>query len=120
MNASYNRVARRRHRGQRGFTLIELLVVIAVLGILAGVVIFNIVGVSGRGSSAACQTDLKTVQTAVIAYYSDNSNAYPTSGGTVPGEVVMTDLTPNYMHTIPSSTGTVTLDANGTATAANC
>ena len=80
MDGLYNRVARRRRRGQSGFTLIELLVVIAVLAILATIVIFNVTGVVNRGTTAACVTDLKTVQTASDAYYSDNSK-YPTAGG---------------------------------------
>ena len=46
---------RRRHRGQGGFTLIELLVVIAILGILAAIVIFNVTGVTNRGSRASVQ-----------------------------------------------------------------
>lgn len=114
------RVFRRRRHAQAGLTLIELLVVIAVLGILAAVVVLNVSGVGGRGSTASCQTDLKSVQTAVIAYYSDNGSLYPTAGGTAPGTVIMGDLVPAYLHTAPTSTGDVQLDVNGTATAANC
>jgi general secretion pathway protein G len=117
-----NRVARRRRSGQRGFTLIELLVVIAVLSVLAAIVIFNVTGVVNRGNTAACQTDLKTVQTASDAYFNDNGR-YPTTTG---GAVVPNDLikpvgtNPPYLHSFPTSTGTVTIDANGNATAANC
>jgi prepilin-type N-terminal cleavage/methylation domain-containing protein len=73
MDNLYTRVSRRRRRGQEGFTLIELLVVIAVLAILAGIVIFNVTGVANRGSLAACQTDLKTIQTASDAFYNDST-----------------------------------------------
>ena len=110
---------RRRHH-QEGFTLIELLVVIAVLAVLASVVVLNVTAVPGKGATAACQTDLKSVQTAVTAYYEDNGETYPTSGGAVPGVVVMADIVPTYLHTAPSSTGSVSLDSDGTATAANC
>jgi prepilin-type N-terminal cleavage/methylation domain-containing protein len=112
--------ARRRASRQEGFTLIELLVVIAVLAALAGIVIFNVTDISSRGSTAACQTDLKSVQTAAVEYYTDHGKTYPTAGGTVPGGVILADLVPTYLHTLPTSTAAVSLDLNGTATAANC
>jgi prepilin-type N-terminal cleavage/methylation domain-containing protein len=103
MDNVYKRVARRRRRGQEGFTLIELLVVIAVLAILATIVIFNVTGVTNRGQVAACQTDLKTVQTASDAYYSDNQ-AYPAS---------VAALSPIYIHIVPTDLGTVTINSDG-------
>lgn len=109
-----------RRAGERGFTLIELLVVIAVLAVLAGVVVLNVAGVGSRGQSVSCQGDLKSVQTAVIAYYNDHNLTYPTGDGTIPGTVVMDDIVPAYLHTAPTSTGAVQLDVNATATAANC
>ena len=107
-----NNVWRRRRGGQRGFTLIELLVVIAVLAILAGIVIFNVLGVTNRGSSSACSTDLKSVQTASDAYRSD-IGSYPAS---------LAALVPNYLHTPPTDLGTVTFnqDGHGLVTSSNC
>lgn len=111
----------RRARGrQGGLTLIELLVVVTVLALLAGVVVLNVTGISGRGQSAACQSDLKSIQTAVTAYYGDHGSTYPTAGGTLPGAVIMSELVPDYLHSAPTTPGTVQLDASGTATAANC
>lgn len=103
-----------------GFTLIELLLMVVVLGILAAVVVFNLVGVFNSGGNAACNTELKGVQTAVSAYYDDNRGAYPTANGTAPGTVVMSKLMPTYLRTPPNSTGAITLKADGTALAANC
>ena len=60
-----------------GFTLIELLIVIIVLGILAAIVIFSLTGVTGQSEAAACASDAKTVETAVSAYYAENSDTYP-------------------------------------------
>lgn len=57
-----------RSRGDGGFTLIELLVVIVVLGILAAVVVFAVGGITDRGKSSSCKTELATVQTAIEAY----------------------------------------------------
>jgi general secretion pathway protein G len=128
MDNLYNRVARRRRRrGQGGFTLIELLVVIAVLAILAAIVIFNVVGVTNRGSTSACSTDVKSVQTATDAYYNDPhgtppvKNLYPVTGGDTgtPGAtatVNIGELVPAYLHTTPTSSTAWNIDANGTVT----
>jgi type II secretory pathway pseudopilin PulG len=102
-----------------------LLVVIAVLAVLATIVIFNVAGVANRGRTSACQTDLKSIQTASDAYYNDQTPpSYPTTGGTVPGTIVVADLAGTYIHAtvanLEANTGAVSLDANGTATAANC
>jgi prepilin-type N-terminal cleavage/methylation domain-containing protein len=122
MDNLYNRVSRRRHRGQQGFTLIELLVVIAVLAILAGIVIFNVVGVTNRGAASACATDTKSVQTASDAYYNDHGQAYPDGSGTSSGSVDMALLVPAYLHNIPATAdgGFSYSDASGTVKAGAC
>jgi len=113
MDNLFNSVAQRRRRGQGGFTLIELLVVIAVLAILAAIVIFNVVGVSNRGKQSACDTDVKTTQTALDAYYNDNNQTWTgvSSGDITPAEYNL--LIPAYMHTKPASTLTLVF-SNGT------
>jgi prepilin-type N-terminal cleavage/methylation domain-containing protein len=75
MEKRMNQAMRSRRAGQRGFTLIELLVVIAVLAVLAAVVVFNVTGVKDKGSSAACSTDVKSVQSAYDAYINDGGVA---------------------------------------------
>jgi peptide/nickel transport system substrate-binding protein len=58
-----------RKGAQSGFTLIELLVVIVILGILAGVVVFSVGGVTNKGETAAHATDARTLRTAQEAYF---------------------------------------------------
>ena len=87
--------------------LIELLVVIAVLAILAAIVIFNVVGVSNRGKSSACDTDSKSVQTASDAYYNDHNKVYP---------AVIGDLVPAYLHTLPTNLTVTSFNSDGSGT----
>ena len=63
---------RKARQEESGFTLIELLIVIVILGVLAGVVVFAVGGITDRGNAAACKTDVKTVEVASEAYYAKN------------------------------------------------
>ena len=69
------------HKGKDGFTLIELLVVVAILGVLAGVVIPNIIKFIERGEEEAMATEMHNVQVAVTAYVVVNPAELPTSSG---------------------------------------
>ena len=65
---------------ESGFTLIELLIVIIILGVLSGIVVFSVSGITGRGKAEACASSVKTVQVAGEAYYAKNGS-YATSIG---------------------------------------
>ncbi|HJP78860.1 MAG TPA: prepilin-type N-terminal cleavage/methylation domain-containing protein [Pseudonocardiaceae bacterium] len=96
---------------QSGFTLIELLIVIVILGVLAGIVVFAVQAFNGDGQAAACQTDKKSVEVAVEAYYAKNNSTYPTA---------MDQLTNGGYLREPPSTGngyTISIGANGAVTA---
>ena len=56
-----------------GFTLIELLVVISILGVLAAVVVLNVVGFIGAGHNEAKAVELKHVATAAGCYLVDGN-----------------------------------------------
>ena len=94
----YNRLlaARESRKSESGFTLIELLIVIVILGVLAGIVVFSIRGITDRGDKSACQANLKTAEVAVEAYYAKN--------GSNPGSLGA--LVPDFLKSDPSA-GTV-------------
>jgi prepilin-type N-terminal cleavage/methylation domain-containing protein len=67
---------------ERGYTLVELVVVIVILGILAAVVVFAVSGITNKGRSNPCTIEVRTVNTALQAFYAQSAtSAYPT--GTV-------------------------------------
>ena len=85
--------ARQARRHDDGFTLIELLIVIVILGILAGIVVFSVRGITDRGAVAACKSNAETAATAVEAYVAKSpTGAWPASDA---------DLVPNFLHTAP-------------------
>ena len=89
-----------------GFTLVELLVVIAILGVLAGIAVFTLSGSTTKAKSAACKTDVATVESAAAAYNAENG-AFPTAAQIVSG---------GYMKAVPADV-TYT-QATGTAVSA--
>ena len=64
--------------------MVELLIVVAILGILAGVVIPNVLGLMGRGGAQAYETDQETIQLSAATFYSDGHGGWNDGGGDDP------------------------------------
>lgn len=58
---------------QKGFTLIELMVVVVILGILAGIAIPKMFGLSDKSKVSEAPTVLKTYETLQQAYIAEQS-----------------------------------------------
>ena len=98
-------------RQDDGFTLIELLIVIVILGILAGIVVFAVGGITNRGQDSACKADKKTLEVAEEANFAQKG-VYATQA---------TLITNGFIHAPGSTwydgsaaTGAVTVTAAGT------
>ncbi len=68
-------VPRRRRIG--GFTLIELMVVLVIMGVLAALIVPNIIGRTDEARQTAAKTDISTIMQALKMYKLDNG-VYPT------------------------------------------
>jgi prepilin-type N-terminal cleavage/methylation domain-containing protein len=66
-----------RFKKKAGFTLFEILVVVAILGVLAGIAIFNFEGILNRGDIARAKGELGALQAALESYYVHHDSAYP-------------------------------------------
>lgn len=97
-----------------GFTLIELLVVIFIIGILASLLLANLVGIRSRAEDSQVKSDLLQMKKALRLYYNDNQ-AYPADDSGVldsslisgnsfvdGGIVYMKDLPEEYQYYVDS------------------
>ncbi|MCU1717746.1 type II secretion system major pseudopilin GspG [Pseudomonas sp. 5P_3.1_Bac2] len=67
-----------RAKRQQGFTMIEIMVVVVILGVLAALVVPQIMSRPDQAKASAAQTDLKAIGMALDIYKLDN-HQYPSN-----------------------------------------
>ena len=63
-----------RHRDARGFTLIELLVVLVIIGVLAALIVPNVLNRADEARVTAARTDVSQLMQALKLYKLDNQH----------------------------------------------
>jgi general secretion pathway protein G len=108
----HNAIARARQvrKDEGGFTLIELLIVIVILGVLAGIVVFSVRGITDRGEASACKSEVKTIAVAEEAYYASpvGNGHYGTLTQLQTGGFLRAG-TPKYVASADATDGSLTL-----------
>ncbi len=72
------KITSRQRVRQDGFTLIEIMVVVVILGILAAIVVPNIMDAPDKARITKAKQDLRVIESALDLYKLDNFN-YPSS-----------------------------------------
>ncbi len=68
-----------RRSAEHGFTLVELMVVLVIIGLLATIVVINVMPATDRANTTKVKADVATLEQGVEMYRL-NTNAYPPSG----------------------------------------
>ncbi len=90
-----NKLSRRRNpRQMRGFTLIELMVVVVILGVLAALIVPQVMDRPDQARATRAKQDIRAIQAALDLYKLDNFT-YPTT------DQALSSLVPKYIKPVP-------------------
>ena len=93
--ASAGALPRSKNDQESGFTLVEMMVVIVIIGLLATVVIINVMPATERAAQTRVKADLDTLSSALDMYKLENMR-YPTASEG------LNALVPNYVRRLPN------------------
>ncbi|WP_407543703.1 type II secretion system protein (plasmid) [Deinococcus radiomollis] len=102
----------------QGFTLIELLIVIAIIGILAAVLIPNLLGAQKRAYDTGAQSCAKSIQTAEATEQIDKQGYFAMTKTSATG--TLTSFTPTQVTTGSLAAAPVQTDIDSLGFATNC
>jgi len=83
-------------RDEEGFTLVELMVVLVIIGLLATIVIINVMPAVARAASTKAHADISTLEQAIEMYRLDHLR-YPTQA-----EGLQSLVAGNYIRRLPN------------------
>ncbi len=90
---------------QRGFTLIEVMVVVVIIGLLAAIVVPNLIGNIDRAAVTRAKGDIRSIETALNLFRLDNFRYPSTEEGLEALVINPGDAAQNwkpYLNSLPS------------------
>lgn len=94
MKTGSNRVVASGRRAVGGFTIIEVMIVLVIIGIIGGIVTYNLVGQTDRARVKATESTMGTIQGALTQLRAQYGRYPESTDGSYPQEIytIVTDV----------------------------